>query len=171
VAAVQTSTPSAPPKAEAPVAANNNAQVPIVENQAEQPKEQVSGAPVVAGQPIVHTEERVEYRDQDGNLLDEEQVKALEGKVEFKTRYETRTRVVDAAGHEVVAPAADGVPVAPPHPDVEGVDKETPKKLVADESIPPVKKSVEGQKEAEEKVKVPKPASEGNEATAKKDEL
>jgi dolichyl-phosphate-mannose-protein mannosyltransferase len=81
----------------------------------------------------MHTEERVEYRDQDGNLLDEEQVKALEGKVEFKTRYETRTRVVDAQGNEVLLPPGEQLPqaqeqeqaeaagVAPPHPDVEGM--------------------------------------------------
>jgi dolichyl-phosphate-mannose-protein mannosyltransferase len=81
----------------------------------------------------MHTEERVEYRDQDGNLLDEEQVKALEGKVEFKTRYETRTRVVDAQGNEVLLPPGEQVPqaqepeqaeaagVAPPHPDAEGM--------------------------------------------------
>ena len=46
-------------------------------------------------------EERVEYRDEEGNLLDEEQVKELEGKVSFSTRYETRTRLVDADGNEV----------------------------------------------------------------------
>lgn len=40
-------------------------------------------------------EEKVEYRDEDGNLLDEAQVAALEGKVSFSTRYETRTRMVD----------------------------------------------------------------------------
>jgi dolichyl-phosphate-mannose-protein mannosyltransferase len=93
----------------------------------------VSGAPLV-NEKMVHTEERVEYRDQDGNLLNEEQVKALEGKVEFKTRYETRTRVVDAQGNEVLLPPGEQVPqaqeqeqeqaeaagVAPPHPDVEG---------------------------------------------------
>jgi len=38
---------------------------------------------------------------------------------------------------------------------------------VADEPIPPPKKSVEGEKEREGKV--PKPASEGNEATAKEE--
>ncbi|KAK4161459.1 glycosyltransferase [Cladorrhinum sp. PSN259] len=167
-AAVQTPAASVPaPNAQVPVADGEKAQVPIVNEQAEQPKEQVSGAPVAPGQPIVHTEERVEYRDQDGNLLDEEQVKALEGKVEFKTRYETRTRVIDAEGNELVPPVAEELPVAPPHPDVEGVDRET--KLVADDSIPVAEKSVEGQKEAEEKV--PKPASESNEATVKKDEL
>ncbi|KAK3996306.1 Dolichyl-phosphate-mannose-protein mannosyltransferase-domain-containing protein [Cladorrhinum sp. PSN332] len=166
VAAVQTSAASVPaPNVDVPVADGEKAQVPIVDEKAD---EQVSGAPVAPGQPIVHTEERVEYRDQDGNLLDEEQVKALEGKVEFKTRYETRTRVIDAEGNEIAPPVAEEIPVAPPHPDVEGVDRETPK-LVADDSVPVAEKSVEGQKEAEEKV--PKPASESNEATAKKDEL
>ncbi len=64
----------------------------------------------------------MEYRDQDGNLLNEEQVKALEGKVEFKTRYETRTRVVDAYGNEIVAPEGPGqaqggsAPGSPPSP-------------------------------------------------------
>lgn len=76
-------------------------------------------------------EERVEYRDQDGNLLNEEQVKALQGKVEFKTRYETRTRIIDANGNEIVLPPGEKLPgvgdeepaagVAPPHPDVEGM--------------------------------------------------
>ena len=37
----------------------------------------------------------------DGNLLDEAQVAALEGKVSFSTRYETRTRMVDQYGNEV----------------------------------------------------------------------
>ena len=46
-------------------------------------------------------EEKIEYRDENGVLLDEEQVKALEGKVSFSTRYETRTRVVDEAGNEL----------------------------------------------------------------------
>ena len=39
----------------------------------------ISGAPVgPAGQRVVAREERVEYRDQFGNTLNEEQVKALE---------------------------------------------------------------------------------------------
>jgi len=47
---------------------------------------------------------------------------------------------------------------------VPGVDSETTKRsLVPDEPIPPPEKSVEGVKEAEEKIA--KPASEGNEAT------
>ncbi|CAI4218265.1 unnamed protein product [Parascedosporium putredinis] len=108
----------------------------------------ISGAPpVVAGQKVLDQEEHVEYRDQDGNLLDIEQVKALEGKVEFKTRYETRTRLVDEAGNEVVI-GENGEPivdaVAPPHPD----------------DVP----SKDG--EAEAKASSAKPASEGgNEAT------
>lgn len=155
----------APAPAENPVAAGEQAKAPAVE----QPKEKVSGAPAAGEQRVVHTEERVEYRDQDGNLLDMEQVKALEGKVEFKTRYETRTRIIDAAGNEVFVGAQEGapVPVAPPHPDVEGVDRETPKNLVPDESIPAAEKSVEGEKEAEGKV--PKPASESKEKTAKEE--
>ncbi|KAK3061860.1 hypothetical protein LTS18_005298, partial [Coniosporium uncinatum] len=81
------------------------------------------------GQKIIGREEKIEYRDENGNLLDPEAVKALEGKVSFKTRYETRTRLVDAAGNEIDA----GIPVevnepagvAPPHPDAEGRNPET----------------------------------------------
>lgn len=154
----------------------------------------ISGAPDPAfaqdGSPkqrILSREERVEYRDQDGNLLNEEQVKALEGKVEFKTRYETRTRVVDEQGREIVNPdqaaaaaaaqaaaekalegaeAGQGKPaagVAPPHPDVEGAAESTKinvDTLVKDDPIQP---SQEGSKEKEQRL--PKPGSEGNEAT------
>ena len=141
--------PSTPAAAQTPqesavetpvVAGGEQGQIPIADAQeplAQQANPEVSGAPVVPpGQRLVHTEERVEYRDQDGNLLNEEQVKALEGKVEFKTRYETRTRVVDAQGNEVLLPAGEQAPppvqqeeaaaappvqpVAPPHPDAEG---------------------------------------------------
>lgn len=124
----------------------------------------VSEAPIPPGQRLVKREERIEYRDQDGNILDDEQVKSLEGKVEFKTRYETRTRVLDSNGveKEVVADpdelAKSGV--APPHPDVEGVDSQTVKGV---ESVPPAKESIEGVQE--EKAKLPKPASEKNEAS------
>ncbi|KAK5131267.1 hypothetical protein LTR08_001172 [Meristemomyces frigidus] len=74
---------------------------------AEDPRKEVAVTP---GQQLGHeggagqgsvTEEKIEYRDENGVLLDEEQVKALEGKVSFSTRYETRTRIVDAAGNEV----------------------------------------------------------------------
>lgn len=47
------------------------------------------------------TEEKIEYRDENGRLLEEEEVKALEGKVSFSTRYETRTRLVDEAGNKL----------------------------------------------------------------------
>lgn len=95
---------------------------PIAATSSSPPPEQiVTGAPSVepvvqeAGFPpivdmaggfppahVIHSEERIEYRDQDGNLLDEEQVKALEGKVEFHTRYETRTKLLDAEGNEIL---------------------------------------------------------------------
>ncbi|GKT46085.1 uncharacterized protein ColSpa_06266 [Colletotrichum spaethianum] len=128
------------------------------------------GAP---GQKVLSREEKVEYRDQNGNLLDEEQVKALEGKVEFKTKYETRTRVVDASGNEVQMPEGgwpqelgqeQGGNVAPPHPDVQGVDPET--KAKADDSAAP---SVQGQKEAEQKKA--KPASDGGKEATAQEEL
>ena len=64
-------------------------------------------------QGSAHREEKVEYRDQDGNLLDEEQVASLEGKVSFQTRYETRTRTLDADGNELEESSAG---TAPPHP-------------------------------------------------------
>jgi dolichyl-phosphate-mannose-protein mannosyltransferase len=120
-------------------------------------------APLPAGQQIVKREEKVEYRDQDGNLLNEEQVKELEGKVSFKTRYETRTRLVDAAGNEINPPEDAGV--APPHPDVEGPDSST----IQDDTI--VKPDVEADESKEESIAksnsgAAKPASEGNEATA-----
>lgn len=54
----------------------------------------------IPAEGIVH-EEKVEYRDEDGNLLNDEQVRELEGKVSFSTRYETRTRLVDEFGNEV----------------------------------------------------------------------
>lgn len=129
-------------------------------------------APSVAGQQsVVSREEKVEYRDQDGNLLSPEQVKALEGKVSFKTRYETRTRLIDANGNEISDGAVEGeVPVAPPHPDTEGADPQTAgspepdskegpnvqKEVAADES----KEGNVGKSETEAK-----PASEVNEAT------
>lgn len=126
-------------------------------------KEATSGAPK-AEPKVVSKEEKIEYRDQDGNLLNEEQVAALEGKVEFQTKYETRTRVIDEMGNEI----HEGV--APPHPDVEGVDQETVKNDAEKDAGEPVAPppqdaaaSKEGEKEAEQKQA--KPASEGKEAT------
>ena len=59
-------------------------QPPAGQNQAA--NEAISGAPKFEpeNQQVVSKEERVEYRDQNGNLLDEEQVKALEGKVDVE---------------------------------------------------------------------------------------
>ena len=50
---------------------------------------------------VVRHEQHIEYRDEEGNILNEEQVKALEGQVEFKTRYETKTRLIDEYGNEL----------------------------------------------------------------------
>ncbi len=92
------------------------------------------------GYSIINREEKIEYRDEAGNLLDPEQVKAMEGQISFSTRYETRTRLVDAEGREVKNPdefrsaqqqqemlADERAPegVAPPHPDVDGLNPET----------------------------------------------
>jgi dolichyl-phosphate-mannose-protein mannosyltransferase len=121
------------------------------------------------GQSVISREEKVEYRDQDGNLLDPEQVKALEGKVSFKTRYETRTRLVDAQGNEIPQPEDAGV--APPHPDVEGADRETVGISAPEiQGKPIAQKNVEadGSKEgsiAKLDASTARPASEGNEAT------
>ena len=160
---------------EAPGAPAAGEQKPIVdqrqENMSEQPAALVSPPPeaLAPGQSVVSREEKVEYRDQDGNLLDPEQVKALEGKVSFKTRYETRTRMVDAQGNEIHVP--EGAGVAPPHPDVEGVDRETvgiPEPDTKDK--PAAQKQVKADESKEESIEksekgAAKPASEGNEAT------
>ena len=153
----------------------------LVDGGKEQQAAGISGAPSALEtdvQRVLSREERVEYRDQDGNLLDPELVKEMEGKVEFQTRYETRTRVVDAFGNEIPEPVGgwpknmQEMPVAPPHPDVEGADKST-KLLVPDDSIPqdetvPVVESEEGIKEAE--AREPRHASKQNEASSKEEE-
>ena len=113
-------------------------------------------------QHIIGREERIEYRDQDGNLLDESQVSELqaEGKVSFETKYQTRTRLVDAEGNEI--PGSDGV--APNHPDVDGQNpdtkgvKEDPNSKPADAEVSP------GSLNKEENGKA-MPASDANEAT------
>lgn len=130
----------------------------------------LSAAPLPASHSIVSREEKVEYRDQDGNLLDPEQVKSLEGKVSFKTRYETRTRMVDAQGNEILMEAEEAG-VAPPHPDVEGVDRETvgiPEPDV--QGKPASQRDVKADESKEDSIaksdaSAAKPASEGNEAT------
>ena len=124
--------------------------------------------------PIVSKEERIEYRDENGRVLDDEEVKALAGKVSFKTRYETRTRVLDAQGNEIYeelieARDGDGAGVAPPHPDVEGRNPETKEKGEAEASeAPPTVEAgedVQKEKSAEGQGKDAKPASDAKVAT------
>jgi dolichyl-phosphate-mannose-protein mannosyltransferase len=127
--------------------------------------------------PIVSKEERIEYRDENGRILDEEEVAALAGKVSFKTRYETRTRVVDGQGNEIYEGLVNAhgdeedepQGVAPPHPDVEGQNPETQQGEPAQASdAPPTVEVVEDQKKeqsAEQDERQAKPASEGQAAT------
>lgn len=139
----QTAQPSGnlnPPPPEPPVAGGMHGQKPPAAPAEELESEEDEGdyledpeAPLISGAPslnplanqpqkVLSREERVEYRDQDGNVLDPEQVKALEGKVEFRTRYETRTRVVDANGNEigVYDDEKTARPSAPPRPSSDG---------------------------------------------------
>ncbi|WEW57533.1 Dolichyl-phosphate-mannose--protein mannosyltransferase 1 [Emydomyces testavorans] len=148
-------------------------QPPAQQQQQEQPKQQ--GKPKgesaeeaeVTGPKIIGKEESIEYRDQDGNLLNAEQVASLAkaGGVSFKTKYETRTRVVDDQGREIKPN------LAPPHPDIEGQNPETVEK--GDKNVPGDKPaSVAGdEKSVQREDGKPKPASEGKEATRNADEL
>ena len=113
-------------------------------------------------QRVIGREERIEYRDQDGNLLDEAQISALEsnGKVEFKTKYETRTRLVDADGNEV--PGSDGL--APAHPDVEGQNPDT-KGIKEDPQSQPANAAASVGSVNKENDGKAMPASDANEAT------
>jgi len=113
-------------------------------------------------QRVIDREERVEYRDQDGNLLDEGQVAALksDSKVSFKVKYETRTRLVDADGKEV--PGSDGL--APAHPDVEGQNPDTKGVKEDPHSQPANAAASSGSVNKEEHGKA-MPASDANEAT------
>ncbi|KAK2817677.1 hypothetical protein FQN49_007969, partial [Arthroderma sp. PD_2] len=135
---------------------------PQQENQAPiQPK--AADAPALPVEPEVLKVRQVEYRDQDGNILNEEQVKALEsqGEVSFETRYETRTRLIDSQGREIPKEAL----VAPEHPDVQGSNPETVAKNAPE--VPadkPAEVEGEGQSVQREEGK-PKPASEANAAT------
>lgn len=146
-----------PTNAQAPAQGQPNAQV------GEHQQEEGPGVTPQAEYPHLRgSKARVEFRDQHGNVLDENLVSSLrsEGKVSFETRYETNTLLEH--GHEV--DIVDGK-VAPPHPDVQGQNPETIKEQgrPADDSPPSVPggESAAGQPEAPEA----KPASEGNEAT------
>ena len=126
--------------------------------------------------PVVQKEERIEDRDEKGRGLDDAEVEALKGKVSFKTRYETRTRLVDGQGNEVydaIVEAHDEAEVhgvAPPHPDAEGRNPETKGKADAVEAIeaPPTVEAAEDEvkeKSAEKRQEEAQPASEANTAT------
>ncbi|RDL35938.1 uncharacterized protein BP5553_06550 [Venustampulla echinocandica] len=171
----KTESPLIPSDAPQPPPAPAGEQQPLVQDppvyMSEAPEPLVSAPPIAApaGHSIVSREEKVEYRDQDGNLLSPEQVKALEGKVSFKTRYETRTRMIDPQGNEIDPDTGAGV--APPHPDVEGVDSSTVGKPEPDTQDKPMEqREVQADESKEAKVLksdggAAKPASEGNEAT------
>lgn len=163
-----------------PVSAAPEKPAPPVQQEQKQPEEVVSekpqvSVPVQADElPVVSKEERIEFRDENGRVLDEAEVKALEGKVSFKTRYETRTRIVDSAGNElheslVDAREAEEQGVAPPHPDVEGRNPETKEGKEAEASeLPPTVEAKEDEnkeKSVEQQAKSPKPASEAKAAT------
>lgn len=126
--------------------------------------------PQPASEPSVSRVEKVEYRDQDGNILNEKQVKELEGKVSFETRYETRTRVIDAEGKEVADGAVGAEGVAPPHPDVERLPETAVDESEDDGRAYPATASPEKDIGKEKSVEEaddgrPRPASEPKEAT------
>lgn len=118
-----------------------------------------------AGQPeeqkVLGREERVEYRDQDGNLLNDEEVSSLlaEGKASFSTKYETETRLVDEHGNIISDPSS----VAPEHPDAEGVNPDTKGQPKASNEPADAEVSIDDSKE--EILKQAKPASDASEAT------
>ncbi len=139
--------------------------VPVEGQQQPPPAEHVTPQASV-DQASVHREEKVEYRDQDGNLLDEDQVSSLEGKVSFQTRYETRTRVLDADGNEIEDSSAG---TAPPHPADQ--EPETAAEVPEDDGREyPATASPEDDLSKEKSVKKnddgkPRPASEAKDAT------
>lgn len=175
--------PSSANPAPAQPAAEVYQQQPNVEVPQDQPvvSEQAAVSPppegVPADLPVVSKEERIEYRDENGRVLDEEEVAALAGKVSFKTRYETRTRVVDGQGNEIYEGLVDShgeeeseaQGVAPPHPDVEGRNPETQQAELAGASDTPptieVKEDQVKEKSLEQEQRQAKPASEGQAAT------
>ena len=158
--AQKTSAPPVPPPAD------------IKEDKQVPPSEAVVTPQASPAESVLSRDEKIEYRDQDGNLLDEAQVRALEGKVSFSTRYETRTRLVDAHGREVANSPAGAEGFAPPHPDMERepetkVDtaveksKDSPATVSPEEDIAKEKSIDKAKKDSGS----PRPASEGIEAT------
>lgn len=143
---------------------------PIAQGSNDKNFQEVNVTPQPAGEPSISRVEKVEYRDQDGNILDEEEVKELEGKVSFETRYETRTRVIDADGREIADGAAGAEGVAPPHPDVERLPETAGDVPEDDGREYPATASPEKDVKKERSVDEvddgrPRPASEAQEAT------
>ncbi|PYI25087.1 PMT-domain-containing protein [Aspergillus indologenus CBS 114.80] len=153
----ETSVPQVPPVVAPPQDAPQQHAQEVLQ---EEPQE-----PAVTPRARHSTKARVEYRDQDGNILDEELVASLrkEGKVSFETRHETSTRL--DKGHLV--DMVDGeIEFAPPHPDVEGQNPETIQRHQP-QDVEEGPASVVGHGSSEERKGSadPKPASEVNEAT------
>lgn len=148
----------------APIPPPVQAQEPVEAAQQQQQDQAAVTEPKISGSVA-----RVEYRDQNGNILPEDLVASLraEGKVKFETRFESQSRLEHA--HEV--PIVDGQPQfpapAPPHPDVEGQNPETGRQ--PEDSVPPESPAsvAEGNVQSAESSHSPeaKPASEGNDAT------
>lgn len=119
-------------------------------------------------------EEKIEYRDEAGNILNEEQVKELEGKVSFSTRYETRTRLVDANGNEIydgVANAEEesyaGTIAEGSNQETGGVEQEAANEQPASVNV---NEDIEKEKSIESSMASAEPESDAGAAT-EKDEL
>jgi dolichyl-phosphate-mannose-protein mannosyltransferase len=121
--------------------------------QKDEPAKEAITPPVSA---MVTKEEHVEYRDQDGNILNEEQIKAMDGDVKFETKYETRYRIIDEDGNEIREERVEGekppreVPEAP-----QGVNPETPEGKRAGSGEEVVRETPEDKKEQVTAVAVP----------------
>lgn len=159
-------------------AATSQAHVGPAPPVAEDPKKDVNATPreKLPGVPEgAITEEKVEFRDENGNLLDEEQVKAMEGKVSFSTRYETRTRLVDEAGNEihdgiVEEGAAEGV--AGTIAEGRNPDTQDPLGEAEANTAPPrvaVNDDLKKEKSVEQSVAVPEPESDASKSTGKEE--
>lgn len=149
----------------------------VVSSDKEAVTPQAQGAPI-DGQQVVGSEERVEYRDQDGNLLDADEVAQLmeEGLASFSTKYETETKLVDQFGniipdsekslYESGSAAAKPESVAPEHPDVEGQNPDT--KGATNANSKPAAAEIVAEPAANEAEKSPEaePESDSVEATA-----
>lgn len=153
-----------PERSEAPIAPIKNNPNPIIGDHQQQ---FVTSQPADSSNRVIGREERIEYRDEAGNIVDPEEVSRLqkEGKISLQTKYQTQTRVIDEYGNEIIKNADQQH--APPHPDVEGQNPETNRNgedsVARNEpaSVAGSEKSIYSEREAN----VPKPASENKAAT------